>query len=55
MRPALFIGDSRYDHEASVNAGLDFVFVNQWTEFAGWKLYCDKHNVGFVASLGDLL
>jgi phosphoglycolate phosphatase-like HAD superfamily hydrolase len=54
VRPALFIGDSRYDHEASVNAGLDFVFVNQWTEFAGWKSYCDEHNVDFVASLRDL-
>ncbi|WP_299178365.1 HAD family hydrolase [uncultured Neptuniibacter sp.] len=54
-RPALFIGDSRYDHEASANAGLDFVFVSQWTEFAGWKSYCDKHNVEFVVSLGDLL
>ncbi|QSP94474.1 HAD hydrolase-like protein [Marinobacter salinisoli] len=55
VRPALFIGDSRYDHEASVNAGLDFVFVNQWTEFSGWKSYCDMHNVEFVASLRDLV
>lgn len=55
VRPALFIGDSRYDHEASVNAGLDFVFVNQWTEFSGWKSYCDNQNVKFIGSLGDLL
>lgn len=55
VKPALFIGDSRYDHEASVNAGLDFVFVNQWTEFSGWNSYCDKHNLEFVASIRDLL
>jgi phosphoglycolate phosphatase-like HAD superfamily hydrolase len=55
LGPALFIGDSRYDHETSVNAGLDFVFVNQWTEFAEWKSYCDKHNVKSVGSLCDLV
>lgn len=55
LRPALFIGDSRYDHEAAVNAGLDFVFINQWTEFDGWKSYCERHNVEFVRSLRDLV
>lgn len=55
VRPALFIGDSRYDHEAAVNAGLDFLFVHQWTEFAGWKVNCQKHNIEFVPSLHGLL
>lgn len=54
-RPALFIGDSRYDHEASVAAGLDFIFVNQWTEFTGWKTYCDEHNIKSLANLSDLI
>ena len=26
--PALFIGDSKYDHEAATRAGLDFVFLS---------------------------
>lgn len=52
--PALFIGDSRYDHEASVTAGLDFVFVKHWTEFQDWKLYCENRKIDVVDSLRDL-
>ena len=37
--PAVFFGDSRYDYEAATRAGLDFVFVSGWTEFAGWESY----------------
>jgi phosphoglycolate phosphatase-like HAD superfamily hydrolase len=54
MKPGLFIGDSRYDHEASGCAGLDFVFVRQWTEFYGWKAYCENHKLEVAASLRDL-
>ncbi|MDA8946773.1 hypothetical protein N9H49_04765 [Luminiphilus sp.] len=53
--PALFLGDSRYDHEASVSTGLDFVFIHQWTEFSLWKPYCEEHGIDFVASLRDLI
>jgi phosphoglycolate phosphatase-like HAD superfamily hydrolase len=38
-KPALFLGDSRYDIEAATRAGLDFVFLRRWSEsdhdFAG--------------------
>lgn len=37
--PALFLGDSRYDHECASAAGLDFAFMTQWTEFQDWKAY----------------
>ena len=37
--PALFFGDSRYDHVAATGAGLDFVFVSGWTEFELWPKY----------------
>jgi phosphoglycolate phosphatase-like HAD superfamily hydrolase len=52
--PALFIGDSRYDHEASVTAGLDFVFVKHWTEFYDWKSYCESREIAVFDSLRDL-
>jgi phosphoglycolate phosphatase-like HAD superfamily hydrolase len=52
---ALFIGDSRYDHVASSAAGLDFVFVSQWTEFAGWQSYCETHQLSHVPAIHDLL
>lgn len=52
--PALFFGDSRLDHEASSAAGLDFVFVSGWSEFADWRAYCGDHSLDVVASLAEL-
>lgn len=49
--PALFLGDSRYDHVASTRAGLDFVFVSGWTEFEGWEQYCTQHQISIVENL----
>ena len=37
--PAVFFGDSRYDHESAMKFGLDFVFISEWTEFSGWQNY----------------
>jgi len=43
--PALFIGDSKYDHEASTNAGLDFIFVSDWTEVPDWQDFCRENHI----------
>lgn len=32
--PAVFLGDSRLDYEAAIRAGLDFIFVADWSEWA---------------------
>lgn len=32
LLPALFLGDSRYDYESSMNAGIDFAFISDWSE-----------------------
>lgn len=53
--PALFFGDSRYDHEAATRAGFDFVFVSDWTDFVGWQEYCAEHNITAIAKLEDSL
>ena len=53
--PALFLGDSRYDHEAAVASQLDFVFVSQWTEFMAWKSYCRSHGLRCIRSPRDLV
>lgn len=53
--PALFVGDSRYDHEASSRAGLDFVFASAWSEFSGWSAYCEAHRIRAVSAAVDLL
>ena len=54
-QPALFIGDSRYDHQASTRAGLDFVFLNAWTDFEDWPSYCASHQVEVYEHLGSLI
>ncbi len=56
IRPrALFIGDSRYDHVASAGAGLDFLFVSQWTEFPGWQGYCQENALTCIQAIQNLL
>lgn len=50
-KPAVFLGDSRYDLEASTMAGLDFIFIRNWSE-ASFDLSEAKASVG---SLQDLL
>jgi phosphoglycolate phosphatase-like HAD superfamily hydrolase len=52
--PALFLGDSRYDHEASQRAGLQFVFVHGWSEFHGWEAYCASHQIPTIETLADV-
>jgi HAD superfamily hydrolase (TIGR01549 family) len=44
-KSALFIGDSKYDYQAANQAGLDFVFISQWTEVMNWQLFCQKNKL----------
>lgn len=53
--PALFVGDSKYDYQASTGAGLDFVFLSDWTEVTDWKDFCEQENVNTVRNLGVLI
>lgn len=53
--PGVFFGDSRYDIEASRRAGLDSVFLSQWTDFVGWQDYCTTHDVFTVPGFEPLL
>jgi phosphoglycolate phosphatase-like HAD superfamily hydrolase len=53
--PALFLGDSRYDAQVSMDAGLDFVFVSNWTELADWGQFVERNGHLQVNSLADLL
>lgn len=52
--PALFVGDSRYDHEAAARAGLDFVFVSGWSEFREWRAYTERNDLRAVKHLAEL-
>jgi HAD superfamily hydrolase (TIGR01549 family) len=53
--PALFIGDSKYDHQASTNAGLDFIFLSDWTEVQDWQQYCQQNAILVLKNITELL
>jgi phosphoglycolate phosphatase-like HAD superfamily hydrolase len=53
--PALFLGDSEYDYQSSINAKIDFVFLSDWTEFENWNDYCIEHKLDVFGSLSSLM
>ena len=53
QKPALYIGDSRFDHIAALQAGLDFVFLYGWSEFADWEAYSTIHKINCFANLEE--
>ena len=53
--PALFLGDSMYDHKAADRANIDFLFISEWSDFKGWKNYCNENKIVSIKSLYDLL
>ncbi len=54
-RPALYVGDSRYDHDVARAAGHDFVFVENWSEFGEWRELQARHDFPSVPDLAGLL
>jgi HAD superfamily hydrolase (TIGR01549 family) len=54
-KPALFVGDSRYDYQASTNAGLDFVFLSDWTDVEDWQDFCASQQIQVLGNLGKLM
>lgn len=53
--PALFLGDSKYDYQAASRAGLDFVFVSQWTEVKDWQTWVKQEGIDSVATIKQLI
>ena len=53
--PALFLGDSKYDFEAATRAGLDFIFMSDWTEVPDWQAFCAGNNIVAVPNISQLL
>jgi len=54
-QPAIFLGDSRLDHEVAKAFKIDFIFLSKWTEFKEWKTYCSENNINTVESIDCLL
>jgi len=53
--PALFLGDSKYDYQAAHSAGLDFVFLTQWTEVNELSTWLKASSIEAVFSINYLL
>lgn len=56
QQPALFIGDSHYDYAAAQQAGLDFVFLHDWSEWqpdAEWLQHEGIHSTGRLKDFID--
>lgn len=54
IMPGLFIGDCMYDYEVAVRAGLDFVFVSDWTDASDWEVFCNNHNIQVSSNIQSL-
>lgn len=52
---ALFLGDSTYDHRAASGAGIDFIFVSDWSEVHDWQGYVQGHDLRCISAIGDLV
>ncbi len=50
-KPAVYLGDSKYDYEASKKVMIDFIFIYEWTEFKNWKKFCDDNKIKYVRNL----
>ena len=52
--PALFLGDSKYDFEAADRAGLDFIFLSDWTEVPDWQAFCTANKLTVLRNVAQL-
>lgn len=52
--PALFLGDSKYDHQAATTSGLDFVFLSEWSEVKNYQAWCEDNKIEIRHALSDL-
>lgn len=55
QQPALFLGDSKYDHQAASAAGLEFVFLHRWSEVSDWERWVAQASVPDLGSINDLV
>ena len=53
--PALFVGDSKYDYQAASRAGLQFVFLSDWTEVCDWQAYCAENKITVLRNIAQLM
>lgn len=53
-KPALLLGDSKYDYKAARSAQLDFVFLSGWSEVAGWQQWTESEKITVKSAVSRL-
>ena len=53
--PALFIGDSKYDHESANEFKIDFLFAYNWTDYSDWKVYCLDKEIDYISGIAEVV
>jgi HAD superfamily hydrolase (TIGR01549 family) len=54
IQPALFLGDSKYDYQAAQKAGVDFIFLTDWTEVRSWPSWVKDNKLESCQNIKDL-
>lgn len=55
LKPSLFVGDSKYDHQASTAADMDFIFLSGWSEVKEWDRWCQSNSIARYESIKSLI
>lgn len=55
QNPALFLGDSKYDHIAAMEASMDFIFLSEWSEFNNYSSYLSENSIEDGISIQNVL
>lgn len=53
--PALFLGDSKLDHQVATRHHLDFIFLSGWTELPEWHEYVNQFSLKSASHLANIL
>tara|TARA_R110002167_G_scaffold5074_8_gene23819 strand:+ start:287 stop:958 length:672 start_codon:yes stop_codon:yes gene_type:complete len=52
--PMIFLGDSKYDHQAASAAGIDFVFLSGWSEVEDAEVWCKNNQITHLDKISNL-
>jgi phosphoglycolate phosphatase-like HAD superfamily hydrolase len=54
QRPALFIGDSKYDYKVAKQFNIDFLFSYGWTEITDWTNFVAENQLDHIESIAEI-
>ena len=52
---SIYLGDSKYDFEVSKIYGMDFAFINEWTDVQDWLLFTKINKIKSYPNISQFL